>query len=161
VSAAMERVAIVVAHGSLARGLVSAMEKVLGPQPNVFWISNTGLAPEALQARIESLVAAEAPDKEVYLLTDLRGGSCATSALRCARMPGVRGIFFGANLTLLLEFILLQELPRVEFFQALLAKARASVEGLDLVDGERGAGEARGGPGELTEPRERRASAVP
>lgn len=125
-----EKVAIVVSHGSLARGLVSAMEKVLGPQPNVFWLSNTGRTPAALETEIEALIAREAPGKEVYLLTDLRGGSCATTCLRTSKRSRARAIFYGANLTLLLEFVLLQDLAGDEFFDALLGKARSSVDGV-------------------------------
>ena len=52
------KLAVVVAHGELARGLVSAMESVLGPQPNVRWLSNTGKTPAALLADLETLVRA-------------------------------------------------------------------------------------------------------
>jgi mannose/fructose-specific phosphotransferase system component IIA len=152
-----EKVAIVVAHGSLARGLVSAMEKVVGPQANVFCVSNTGLSPAALQAEIESLIAAKAADKDVYLLTDLRGGSCATTCLRSSssRAARVRGVVYGANLTLLLEFIMHQDLPHAEFFQVLLAKARSSVDGVDLSE------RREGGAGEGEEQPQRRTTAVP
>ncbi len=126
--------AIVVSHGSLARGLVSAMEKVLGPQPNVFWLSNTGKTPAALEAEIESLVEAKAAGRDVYLLSDLRGGSCATTCIRTSRCSGVRGVFYGTNLTLLLEFVLHQDLPREGFFDALLEKARSSVDGVQVGD---------------------------
>jgi mannose/fructose-specific phosphotransferase system component IIA len=124
------KAAVVVAHGSLARGLISAMEKVLGPQPNVFWLSNTGKSPSALEADIEALIGGRAAGRDVYLLSDLRGGSCAISCLRSARRLGVRGVVYGTNLTLLLEFVLHQELPHEAFFDALLAKARASVDGV-------------------------------
>ena len=141
------KVAIVVSHGSLARGLVSAMEKVLGPQPNVFWLSNTGKTPAALGAEIESLIAAEAPAKDVYLLTDLRGGSCATACLRTSRRAGVRGVFYGANLTLLLEFVLHQDLPWEEFFEVLIAKTRASIDGVHFLEDLRDSRTAERGSG--------------
>ena len=128
------KIAIVVSHGSLAHGLVSAMEKVLGPQPNVFWLSNTGKTPAALEAEIEEIVASRAAGREVYLLCDMGGGSCATSCLRTSRRAGVQGVFYGANLTLLLEFVLHQDLPRAEFFEALLTKTRRSVDGVLLDD---------------------------
>jgi mannose/fructose-specific phosphotransferase system component IIA len=124
------KVAIVVSHGSLASGLVSAMEAVLGPQPDVFWLSNTGLSPAGLQSSIERLIAERAAGKEVYLLTDLRGGSCASTCLRSASVAGVRGVFYGANLTLLLEFVLHRDLPGEDFFPAVLAKARKAVDGV-------------------------------
>jgi mannose/fructose-specific phosphotransferase system component IIA len=132
------KVAIVVSHGSLARGLVSAMEAVLGPQPDVFSLSNTGQSPAALQAEIERLIAERAAGKDVYLVTDLRGGSCASTCLRTARVAGVRGVFYGANLTLLLEFMLHRDLPAEEFFPAVLAKARNAVDGLRVEEGATG-----------------------
>lgn len=134
------KVAIVVSHGSLARGLVSAMEAVLGPQPDVFWLSNTGKTPAALQAAIERLIAERAAGKHVYLLTDLRGGSCASTCLRTSRMAGVRAVFYGANLTLLLEFVLHRDLSAAQFFPTVLAKARHAVDGVFLSDGEAEAG---------------------
>jgi mannose PTS system EIIA component len=144
-SGPVEKVAIVVSHGSLARGLVSAMEAVLGPQPHVFWLSNTGKSPAALQAEIQRLIADRAGGKHVYLLTDLPGGSCASTCLRTSRAAGVRGVFYGANLTLLLEFVLHRDLPPAEFFPAVLAKARNAVDGLRLGEGEE-AGTASGPP---------------
>lgn len=157
------KMAIVVSHGSLARGLVSAMEKVLGPQPNVFWISNTGKTPAAVEAEIEVVAARAGGGREVYLLTDLRGGSCATSCLRASRTRGVSAVLYGTNLTLLLEFVLKQSLPRKEFFEALLAKARSSVDGVLFENGppaSPGGGDApaasegsgRRDRGEVTEP---------
>ncbi len=152
------KVAIVVSHGSLARGLVSAMEVVLGPQPDVFWLSNTGKTPAALQTEIERLIAGRAAGKDVYLLTDLRGGSCASTCLRTSRAAGVRGVFYGANLTLLLEFVLHRHLPPAEFFPAVLAKARNAVDGLRLPEGEE-TGAASGAPGAAAD--ERPADAAP
>ena len=139
-AAAAGKTAIVVSHGSLARGLVSAMESVLGPQPNVFWLSNTGKTPAALGAEIERLIAERAAGREVYLLTDMRGGSCATTCLRTARRVGVQAVLYGANLTLLLEFVLLQDLPRDRVLEAVVAKARGSVEGVAFWEAETAAG---------------------
>lgn len=141
------KVAIVVSHGSLARGLVSAMEAVLGSQPDVFWLSNTGKTPAMLQTEIEGLIADRAAGKDVYLLTDLRGGSCASTCLRTSRVTGVRGVFYGTNLTLLLEFVLHRDLPVPEFFQAVLGKARSAVDGLPVPEGESAeAGRETGAP---------------
>jgi mannose/fructose-specific phosphotransferase system component IIA len=114
------------------------MESVLGPQPNVRWLSNTGKTPAALLAGLEELVRAEGAGRDVYLLSDLKGGSCALACLRTARTSGVRAVLHGANLTLLLEFVMLQHLPAGPFLDALLEKTRASVGATEL-DG--GAGE--------------------
>jgi PTS system mannose-specific IIA component len=132
------KLAVVVAHGELARGLVSAMESVLGPQPNVRWLSNTGKTPAALLADLETLVRAEGAGRDVYLLSDLKGGSCALACLRTARTSGVRAVLHGANLTLLLEFVMLQHLPAKPFLAALLEKTRASVGAVELAGGEGG-----------------------
>ncbi|MFN2433129.1 MAG: PTS sugar transporter subunit IIA [Gemmatimonadota bacterium] len=129
------KVAIVIAHGSLASGLVSAMEKVLGPQPNVFWLSNGGKTPETLEREIQALVARQPAGSQVYLLSDLRGGSCGTTSLRAARRTGVRGVFYGTNLALLLEFVLHQDLPPEAFFEALVSKARTAVDGVAIETG--------------------------
>ena len=107
------KAAILVAHGSLANGLVSAMEKVLGPA--------------ALEAEITAVVAGLPAGTDVYLLSDLQGGSCGTVCVRAARRSGVRAVFYGVNLTLLLEFVLHQHLPPAAFFDAIVAKARNAV----------------------------------
>jgi mannose/fructose-specific phosphotransferase system component IIA len=122
----------VVSHGALAQGLVSAMEKVLGPQRGVFPLSNSGKSPAALEAEIEALVTREPAGSDVYLLSDVQGGSCATTCLRAARRVGVRGVFYGTNLTLLLEFVLHRDLPREAFFEALVTKGRNAVSGVLL-----------------------------
>jgi PTS system N-acetylgalactosamine-specific IIA component len=144
---AAEKMAIVVGHGSLASGLVSAMEEVLGRQPNVFALSNTGKSAGTFEAEVEALIAAEGQGKDVYLLTDLQGGSCATTCLRAARQIGLTGIFYGINLTLLLEFILHRSLPREEFFQTLVAKAQRSVSGILLSKALPGAAGSTAGSG--------------
>lgn len=126
------KAAILVAHGSLANGLVSAMEKVLGPQPNVLALSNTGKAPAALEAEITAVVAGLPAGTDVYLLSDLQGGSCGTVCVRAARRSGVRAVFYGVNLTLLLEFVLHQHLPPAAFFDAIVAKARNAVSGVEV-----------------------------
>lgn len=140
------KLAIVVAHGELARGLVSAMETVLGPQPNVLWISNTRKTPAALAAEIEALLRAEGAGRDVYLLSDLRGGSCGLACLRTARAAGVRAVLHGVNLTLLLEFVMLQQLPAAAFLHALLEKTRASVGATELAGDASRPVDGRGAP---------------
>ena len=140
------KLAVVVAHGELARGLVSAMESVLGPQPNVRWVSNTGKAPAALAAEIEMLLRSEGAGRDIYLLSDLRGGSCGLACLRTARAAGVQAVLHGVNLTLLLEFVMLQHLPAAAFLDALLEKTRASVGATDLAGDATQQADRRGAP---------------
>ncbi|MBI4544907.1 MAG: hypothetical protein HY703_06925 [Gemmatimonadetes bacterium] len=115
---------IVVAHGSLAQGLVDAAQRITGAGPEVLGaVSNQGLSPELLAAQIRELIGPE----PTILFTDLQSGSCGFAARRLGlEHPGVV-VISGVNLPVLLEFVTHRELPLTELVPRLLSRGRNTI----------------------------------
>jgi N-acetylgalactosamine PTS system EIIA component len=94
-------VSIVLAHGELAAGLVSAVEQITGMGSCFVAMSNTGLSGAELESRLRALVD-ETGAKVVF--TDLPAGSCNIAAFRLLRDREVV-VVSGVNLPTLLHFV--------------------------------------------------------
>lgn len=97
--------AIVAAHGDLAEGLVSAVSRVAGAAAaaRLLPLSNATLGGAEL---VDALRQAIASSGAIVVFTDLPAGSCTIAARRLAReVPGL-GVVCGANLPMLLSFVL-------------------------------------------------------
>lgn len=121
------RCGVVVAHGRLADGLLSALARIVGRQENLWAVSNDGLGGDALRDAIESVLEERARGREAFLFSDLGGGSCCQACRRLLEAGTVTAVFHGTNLPLLVEFVFLQEKPRDELVEALVEKSRAGV----------------------------------
>jgi len=118
------RCGVVVGHGELAEGLVSALARVTGAQDNVWSVSNDGLGREELIAAVRSKVEERAGGREVLLFSDMSGGSCGQACRRLLADRVVQAVFFGVNLPLLIEFVFLQDQPFDAMLAAMVSKAR-------------------------------------
>jgi mannose/fructose-specific phosphotransferase system component IIA len=114
---------VVLAHGSMAAGLVDAVRQITGLDSDVLVpLSNRGLSPEALAAQVRDQI--QGP---TIIFTDLQSGSCGFATRRyCLDMKQVTTIS-GVNLPILLEFALYRELPLAELVPRLVKKARAAI----------------------------------
>ena len=121
------RCGVVVAHGGLADGLLSALSRVAGEQDNLWPLSNQGLGGEELEVRIREILDDRDAGREAYLLSDLDGGSCGQVCRRLLASGRVRGVFFGVNLPLLVEFVFLQDEPFERFATLAVDKARTAL----------------------------------
>lgn len=122
-----ERCGVVVAHGDLATGLLSALTRVAGSQPNLWALSNEGLSADALLDALRALLDERAGDREVFLFADLDGGSCGRACHRLMEDGRVRAIFYGINLPLLIEFVFLGAEPTEKLIPLMLAKSRNGI----------------------------------
>lgn len=122
-----ERCGVIVAHGGLAEGFLSALTRVAGPQENLWPLSNEALSGEALMTRIGELLDERAGGREVFVFTDLDAGSCGLAGRRLLADERVRAVFFGVNLPLLIEFVFLQAEPLEKLVPLMLAKSRAAL----------------------------------
>ena len=122
-----ERCGVIVAHGGLAEGLLSALSLVAGPQENLWALSNDSLSGEALTERLEELLDERADGREVFLFTDLDAGSCGIACRRMLADGRARAVFFGVNLPLLIEFVFLQAQPLEKLVPGVLTKSRAAL----------------------------------
>lgn len=121
------RCGVVVGHGRMAEGLLSALTRVAGEQPDLWGVSNQGRTGEELAAEIATLLEDRCAGRDAYLLSDLDGGSCGQACRRLLEEGRVRGVFYGVNLPLLVEFVFLPDLPVAEFVNAALEKSRKSL----------------------------------
>lgn len=117
---------ILLAHGNMAEGIVDAVRRIAGAEPEVLVpLSNRGLSPAALaQAVRDRLDAGSGP---VILFTDLPSGSCGFAARLLSREFPDLVIVSGVNLAVLLEFVVSRELPMEQLVPRLLEKGRAAV----------------------------------
>ena len=109
--------ALVAGHGDFAAGLISAVEAVTGRGELLDPIEVKGLCGEDIQLLLRERLQAIGA---TVIFTDLQAGSCTMAARRLLReMPGVL-LVSGANLPMLLDFVMSSAEPQ--------AAARAAVE---------------------------------
>lgn len=94
---------VIVAHGGLAQGYLSAVEHVVGRQPGMVSIA-IGPDDDRALKQAEICDAADAVDtgSGVIIVTDMFGGSPSNLSLR-ACSPANRKILYGANLPMLIK----------------------------------------------------------
>jgi len=118
---------VVLAHASLAEGLVSSVRAISGIGGEALSaLTNEGCGPESLQARVDAALPGEGP---AIVFTDLGSGSCAFTARRIALQRPDTGIITGVNLAVLLDFVFHREMPLGELVERLVEKGRAGVTG--------------------------------
>jgi PTS system N-acetylgalactosamine-specific IIA component len=96
-----DSVSIVLAHGQLAAGLVSAVEQITGMGDRFIAMSNSGMSGAELEQKLRALVE-QTGAKVVF--TDLPAGSCNIAAFRLLRDREVI-VVSGVNLPTLLHFV--------------------------------------------------------
>jgi len=117
---------LIVAHSSLAEGMVSAVRQISGAEEAALQpLSNEGTGPEGLVAAIEK-AAGDAP---VIMFTDLGSGSCAFAARRVARERPDTAVVCGVNLPVLLDFVFHREMPLPALVERLVEKGRSGITG--------------------------------
>lgn len=95
--------AVVAGHGRFAEGLISAVEQITGMGHLLTPVSNTGLAPTAIDAAIRAALAA-ANAKVVF--TDLPAGSCTATVRRISKFSPDITLVTGVTLPTLLAFVM-------------------------------------------------------
>ena len=95
--------ALVAGHGDFAAGLISAVEAVTGRGELLDPIEVKGLCGEDIQTLLRERLKVIGA---TVIFTDLQAGSCTMAARRLLReMPGVL-LASGANLPMLLDFVM-------------------------------------------------------
>src|SRR3712207_4783583 len=93
---------LVVAHSSLAAGLVAAVRQITGADEEALRpLSNEGHGPEGLATAVSDAVG----DVPVVLFTDLGSGSCAFVARKISLERPHTGIVCGVNLPVRIDFV--------------------------------------------------------
>ena len=121
------RCGVVVAHGHLADGLLSALSRVAGEQDSLWALSNESLGGADLEAKIAALLEERCAGRDAYLLTDMEGGSCGQACRRLLAKGVVKAVLYGVNLPLLVEFVFLREESFDRFVAAAVEKGRRAL----------------------------------
>lgn len=115
---------VVVAHGEMARGMVTAVSRIAGLDEGVLAaVSNEGRGPDELRDAILEIVG-EGP---AVVFTDLGAGSCTLAARVSCRDRSRVAVVTGVNLPMLLEFVFHRELDLPDLLPRLEEKARAGI----------------------------------
>ena len=115
--------ALVAGHGDFAAGLISAVEAVTGRGDLLDPIEVKGLCGEDIQLLLRQRLQAIGA---TVIFTDLQAGSCTMAARRLLReMPGVL-LVSGANLPMLLDFVM-SSAEAHEAARAAVERARAAI----------------------------------
>ena len=117
---------VVVAHGELADGLVSAVRQIAGATPEALvGISNIGPGREELCQCIRDALVGH----RNVVFTDLPGGSCHLAAMIVTRELPKVPVITGVNLPMLLDFVFNRGLELEELVPRLTEKGRVAIVG--------------------------------
>lgn len=117
---------LVIAHSSLAEGLVSAARQISGAGEEVLRpLTNEGKGPEGLLEAVNQ----ELGDAPAVLFTDLPSGSCAFAARKLSIARPDTGLICGVNLAMLLDFVFHRDLPLPQLVERLVEKGRTGING--------------------------------
>ena len=100
------KLALVAGHAEFASGLVSAVELITGRGAELVPIQVRGLCGDDIQALLKAKLL-ETGARVIF--TDLQAGSCTMAARRVLREIGDVVLVAGANLPMLLDFVLSSE----------------------------------------------------
>jgi len=121
-------VALLVTHGVLGEELVRTVAAILGPQPDVATVSNSGYSADGLTNAIEQRVREFPPDAPIVVFTDLAAGSCGIASRRLGVEGRIVRKITGVNLPMLLEFFHYRDtLPLDELLPRLESKGKAGI----------------------------------
>lgn len=119
--------AIIAGHGDFAAGMISAVHQITGRGALLRGISASQLSGTDLMELLRGTVD-ETGAQVVF--TDLQAGSCSMAARRLVReRPGVL-LVAGANLPMLLDFVMADQLPPGEAARHALERGRAAISAL-------------------------------
>ena len=123
---------VIVAHGGLAREYLSAVEHVVGRQPNMTAISIEEVHDRHMkQDEICAAAAAVDHGDGVVVVTDMFGGSPSNLSLP-ACIGRNRRILYGMNLPMLVKLAKCRDLPLAEAVGLALDSGRKYINCLDL-----------------------------
>jgi N-acetylgalactosamine PTS system EIIA component len=116
--------AIVAAHGDLAAGLVSAVDRITGRGAVLATLSNAGLGADEMEATVRERIER---DGIRAIFTDLPSGSWTMAARRAMRGNEEVVLVTGVNLAALLEFVMRDDLDPPAGARACVDRARAAI----------------------------------
>lgn len=119
---------VVVAHADLAAALIEAAEKISGIEGALIPISNDGLSPSALEAKLSEEVG-EGP---AILFTDLSSGSCTFACSSLVRTHPGLAVVTGTNLAMLIDFLFNRDLEPAALAGRVVEKGRSGSKAISI-----------------------------
>lgn len=116
--------ALVAAHGDLAAGLVSAVERITGRGSVLATLTNAGLGADEMEATVRERIER---DGIRAIFTDLPSGSWTMATRRAMRGNDDVVLVTGVNLAALLEFVMRDDLDPAAGARACVDRARAAI----------------------------------
>ena len=95
------RTAIVAGHGTFAEGIRSAVEQITGRGACIVAVSNAGMGPAEIEARLRAVMAETG---STLIFTDLPAGSCTIAARRIQRTDPHVTVVTGVALPTILSY---------------------------------------------------------
>ena len=92
---------VVVCHGTLARGLVDAVEQISGITGVLVPVSNTGCDRGTLEQRVTDAIAG----MPSLVFVDMPSGSCLFAVMRDVKDAASVRVVTGVNLAMLIDFV--------------------------------------------------------
>jgi fructoselysine and glucoselysine-specific PTS system IIA component len=118
---------LIASHGTLASGIRSSLEIIIGSLENVFIIEAYLGENKSLEDEIGSVLLHINNDDDLIIFTDLMGGSVTNQILQHALKQNVY-IISGFNLPLLLDILLADpETPLVEVIETGIKNAKDQI----------------------------------
>jgi PTS system N-acetylgalactosamine-specific IIA component len=116
--------AILVTHGDLAAGFVSAVAQITGRSDDFVTLSNGGMGAEELERVLRETIARTGAR---VVFTDLPAGSCAICARRVSRTLDGVVVVAGTNLATLLDYVFDTEATPEDAARRAVERGRASL----------------------------------
>ena len=112
---------VIVAHANLASALVEAAESISGIRGVLHPVSNDGLSPLELMARVEAPIG-RGP---AIVFTDLASGSCTFAGRAVGRGSGAVVVVTGVSLPMLVDFLFNRDMQPEELARRVVEKAKS------------------------------------
>lgn len=117
---------LILAHASVAAGLVAAVKQIAGIDDETLRpLTNDGCGPDALM----DAVRRDAGSGPALIFTDLVSGSCGFAARKLVTERPGTAVLSGANLAMLLDFVFHRDLPLPVLVERLVSRGRDAITG--------------------------------
>jgi fructoselysine/glucoselysine PTS system EIIA component len=118
---------LIATHGTLAQGIHSSLEIIMGTLENVFLLQAYADENKSIKEEIDTVLEKISNEDELIIFTDLMGGSVTNQILQYALKEKVY-IVSGFNLPLLLDILLAdQEIPVNEIIETGIKNAKDQI----------------------------------
>lgn len=118
---------LIATHGSFAGGIYTSLEMIAGKNENIYLIEGYTENSRPVDEQIESIMANITVVDELFIFTDLMGGSITNQLMKLATKKNVF-LISGLNLPLLLEIVLAgEDITVEELIESAITNAREQI----------------------------------